>query len=136
MPTDEQIEEISIAEDDIAQYKEIAETERRETMAELIRHTEHKAEMHVKEIWATKYGYKVGMTSTKDNAHVFEDIDWSVAHHKWNSDRVEDTDMWEFDLEALFYVTSVFFDKGIDVTIEDEIVKYYLKAKEDETLDI
>lgn len=99
------------------------------SMTSLLRQTGAQADVHFQNVWQTKWETKVGVSSKKEYADVFsEELDWDISHHKWNSDRVQDTDMWEIDAEALFYVVTVFSMKGIDVTISDEVRDAYLEA--------
>lgn len=96
----------------------------------IIRNSDHEADIHFKIVWDTKFGPKVGVTSTKEHADVFEELDWDEAHHKWSSERTKGTEMWEVDLDSLMYVAFYFVRNDYDVTFEDQVRKNYLLHKE------
>lgn len=92
----------------------------------LLRRTGHKADVCFVKVWENEWEKKVGVLSKREYADVFSDeLDWDKSHHRWNSDEVKDTDMWEVDLSALFYVASAFIDRDLDVTIAAEVFKEY-----------
>lgn len=106
-----------------------SKSEINEIMPLILRETDHVAEIHFKQVWETDYETKVGVTSKKQYAHIFsEKIDWERAHQRWSSERVDDTDMWEVDLDQAFYVAAMFADEGVEVTFADEVWKELLKS--------
>lgn len=101
-------------------------------MTSITRETGSEAEVHITNVWESKWGVKVGVRSKKEYSYVFSDeLNWNFSHHKWNTPRVEDTDLWEIDLDALWYVVSVFVSEDIDVTVDDEVRERYVKSKSD-----
>lgn len=94
----------------------------------VVRPTGHEAGVHIKDVWESEYGeLKVGVKSKREYAEIFsEKLDWDRSHHRWNSERVEDTDMWEIDLDALFYVICAFVDENADVTVDDEVWRAFV----------
>lgn len=89
----------------------------------IIRETNHESDVHFCNVWDTEWDEKkVGVKSQKKYADIFsEKLDWERSHHRWGSERVEDTDMWEIDLDSVFYVACAFVDDGADVTIDQEV---------------
>jgi hypothetical protein len=103
-----------------------------EVMTAIIRQTRSEAEVHFQNVWQTNWGTKVGVKSKPEYSDIFsEELEWDVAHQKWNTDRVQDTEMWEIDASAVFYVASVFSIRDIDLTIDDEVHTAYIEAVED-----
>lgn len=102
-----------------------------EQMNVILRTSEHDSDVHFSEIWETKWGKKVGVSSPKEASDVFsEQLDWDTSHHKWKSPRVSDTKKWEVDLEATFYVALVMLNEGYKVSVDDEVLTEYLSAME------
>jgi len=90
----------------------------------ILRKTSHTADVHFKNVWVSDFGEKkVGVVSSPEFSDIFSDVlNWDDTHHRWNSDRVKDTEMWEVDLQAVFLVASVFIDmEDVDVTIDEEV---------------
>lgn len=94
----------------------------------IIRPTGHEADVHFENVWESEFNEKkVGVRSQKKYAFIFQDkLDWERSHHRWESDRVQDTDMWEIDLEAVFYVVCGFTDEGADVTVDKEVWRAFV----------
>lgn len=116
--------------EDPVDERDIEEQSLDEVAMTIIRNSDHEADVHFKKVWDTKFGPKVGITSTKEHADVFDELDWNKAHHKWGSERVEDTNMWEADLDSLMYVAFHFVRQGYDVTVDDQVRKNYLLWEE------
>lgn len=95
-------------------------------MSILLRETDHNAEIHVKQLFDTDFGKKVGVVSKKEYADIFsEELEWNQHHQKWDTERVGGTDMWEVDLSSLFDVAALFIARGVDVTVCDEAMQAY-----------
>lgn len=105
-------------------------------MTIVLRNSNYAADVHVAELWRTQFGLKVGIKSKPEYSDVFNELDWEKAHHKWSTERTEDTDMWEVDFDALLYVLFYFLKNDIDVTIEEEIREEYLRREEGVPLDV
>lgn len=105
-------------------------------MTAILRTSDYEGDVHVDQIWDTNFGPKVGIQSEPEYAEVFNNLDWEKAHHKWNSERVTDTEMWEVDLDALMYVCFFFLNEGVDVTIDDGIREAYMRHEEGQSLDL
>lgn len=133
-PSKEEREEVSgvISEEEIEEEVPSPEL----TMTAIMRETDHKGELHFQNVWQTDFGPKVGVESKPEYSEVFNELDWEKAHHKWNSDRVSDTNMWEVDLDAVMYVSFYFVRNQIDVTIDDEVREKYLRSQEGLPLEI
>lgn len=119
--------------EDAISESEISEEECsfKEPMTAIIRSSDYEGDVHVDTLWETKFGPKVGIKSQPEYADVFNELDWERAHHKWASERTENTEMWEVDLDALMYVCFFFLDEGVDVTIDDGIRESYLEHLEE-----
>lgn len=102
-----------------------------DSMTAVIRSSDYEGDVHIKTLWQTQFGPKVGIKSDPEYADVFNRLDWEIAHHKWNSQRTKGTEMWEVDLDALMYVCFFFVEQGVDVTIEDDIREKYIDEMED-----
>lgn len=94
----------------------------------IVRPSGHKADVHFENVWESEFNEKkVGVWSQKKYAFIFQDkLDWERSHHRWETDRVQDTKMWEIDLEAVFYVICAFADEGADVTVDDEVWRAFV----------
>lgn len=109
------------------------ETQNDSNMTTIVRKTSSQADVHFQNVWQTKWETKVGVLSKPEFSDMFsEEIEWEIAHQKWNTDRVKDTDMWELDASAVYYVVSKFADDGVDVTVSDEVHEAYLSAVEED----
>lgn len=98
------------------------------TMSILLRETDHNADIHIKEVWETDFDKKVGVVSKKEYADIFsEELDWNEHHQKWDTERTGGTDMWEIDLSSVMYVAVLFADRGVDITIDDEVFNAYTR---------
>lgn len=106
--------------------RDIADPNLDEVAMTIIRNSDRQADIHFKKVWDTKFGPKVGITSTKEHSDVFGELDWDEAHHKWSSPRVDNTNMWEADLDSLMYIAFYFIRNDYDVTVEDQVRKNYL----------
>lgn len=120
-----------------AEVSEITEEvyEEEAIMGAILRSTDHETEIHFQNVWQTDFGLKVGVTSTKQHKDIFNDLEWEKSHHRWKTERVENTEMWEVDLDAVFYVAAVFFDHDVDVTIEDSVLEAYIEHSEGNKVD-
>ena len=94
----------------------------------LIRGTDFEGDVRFCNVWDSDWDEKkVGVQSEKKYAHIFQDkLDWDRSHHRWNSERVQDTEMWEIDLGSVFYVACAFVDEGVDITIDDEVWRAFV----------
>ena len=94
----------------------------------IIRPSGHTADVHFQNVWESEFNEKkVGVKSQKEYAFIFQDkLDWERSHHRWETERVEDTDMWEIDLQAVYYVVCAFVDEGVDVTVSDEVWRAFV----------
>jgi len=97
-------------------------------MSLLLRETDHETEIHIKEVWSTDFEYKAGIVSKKEYSDIFsEELEWDDHHQKWDTERTSGTDMWEIDLSSVFDVALLFLDRGVDVTIDDEVREAYMR---------
>ncbi len=95
-------------------------------MSVIVRETDHECDIHIQNVWETDFGKKVGVVSKKEYADIFSDqLDWDHHHQKWSSERTENTDMWEVDLDSVFAVVSLLAARDVDVTITDEVLTAY-----------
>lgn len=94
----------------------------------IIRPSGHEADVHFENVWDSEFNEKkVGVRSQKKYAFIFQDkLDWDRSHHRWESDRVKDTKMWEIDLDSVFYVVCAFADEGADVTVNEDVWRAFV----------
>jgi len=92
----------------------------------IVRSTEHQSDVHIAEVWETRFEMKMGVQSKKEYKEIFTDeLSWEDHHPKWSSERVSGTQMWEVDLSALFDVILLFSERDVDVTVADEVLESY-----------
>lgn len=129
-PYDPSEEERQLVEDAVVE-REIADVDFEDrVMTAIIRDTDLEGDVHFQKVWESDFGPKVGVKSQPEFSEVFDQLDWEKSHHKWNSDRVTGTDMWEVDLDSIMYVAFYFVREDIDVTIDDEVREKYLRQME------
>ena len=96
----------------------------------ILRPTSHEADVHFCNVWSTDWEKKIGVKSKREYSYIFSDeLEWERSHHRWESDRVEDTDMWEIDLDSVFYVACVCLQEGLTVTIDDDVWAGYMSQE-------
>lgn len=125
-----------ISECEIAKEVQSGNESPEEAMTAILRTSDYEGDVHVDTLWETNFGPKVGIKSQPEYAEVFNELDWEKAHHKWNSERVTDTEMWEVDLDALMYVCFFFLNEGVDVTIDDDIREQYIRSQEGKSVNV
>lgn len=90
-----------------------------------------KSKFHCKQPWhKSQYDEWKFNVETEYDEHVkdtIHDMEFEEVHRKWD----EEHEVWEMDLDKLWHIIDHMNDAGVEVTIDDDVIRAY----EEEVLD-